>query len=90
MLFNTLEYENTTGSINYYYRNYKTIPFDSKISFGEYLAGDKGITFELSRSFINGVKIGAFASFTDVSSEDFGKALLTKESFSIFPYMGIL
>ena len=90
MLFNTLEYENTIGSINYYHRNYKNIPFDSKISFGEYLAGDKGITFELSRSFINGVKIGAFATFTDVSSEDFGEGSFDKGIFFNIPIYGNL
>ena len=41
--FGHLDYENTTVTGNFYYRNYGTIPFDMKISAGEYLAGDVGI-----------------------------------------------
>ena len=42
MRFGTQDYENTTHSLNFYYRNYDYIPFDMKISYGEYLAGDEG------------------------------------------------
>ena len=49
--FGTLDYRTTTGHINFYYRNYNIIPFDAKISYGKYLAGDIGSTFELSRTF---------------------------------------
>ena len=42
MRFKMQNYENITGSINFYYRNYDFIPFDAKISYGEYLAGDEG------------------------------------------------
>ena len=37
------------------------IPFDMKISAGEYLAGDIGSTIEFSRTFDNGVRFGVFA-----------------------------
>ena len=43
---------------NFYYRNYGLIPFDMKISAGEYLAGDIGSTIEFSRTFDNGVSSG--------------------------------
>ena len=66
--FGMLDYETETGHLNFYYRNYKYIPFDAKISYGKYLAGDKGATIELSRNFRNGVEFGAFATFTDVST----------------------
>ena len=71
--FGHLDYENVTATANLYYRNYGTIPFDMKISAGEYLAGDKGSTLEFSRSFVNGVRFGVFATLTDVSAEDFGE-----------------
>ena len=60
--FGHLDYENTTLTANFYYRNYGLIPFDLKISAGEYLAGDVGSTIEFSRSFSNGVKfaVGVF------------------------------
>lgn len=88
MQFKTLDYTNTTYSINFYYRNFKYIPFDTKISYGEYLAGDKGATFELSRSFVNGTKFGFFASFTDVTSEDFGEGSFDKGIFFNIPIYG--
>ena len=88
MRFGTQDYENTTHSLNFYYRNYNYIPFDMKISYGEYLAGDEGTTFELSRSFINGTKFGVFASFTDVSSEQFGEGTFDKGIFFNIPIYG--
>jgi hypothetical protein len=61
-----------------------------KISAGEYLAGDIGSTIEFSRSFYNGVKFGAFATFTDVSTEDFGEGSFDKGIFFNIPITGNL
>jgi len=83
--FGSLDYRNTTGHINFYHRNYKYIPFDTKISYGEYLAGDVGATIQFSRSFRNGVVFGVFASFTDVSSEQFGEGSFDKGIFFNVP-----
>ncbi len=84
------DYENITSSINYYYRNYNIVPFDLKISYGEYLAGDEGFTVDFSRSFINGTKFGIFASFTDVSTEDFGECSFDKGIYFNIPIYGNL
>jgi hypothetical protein len=78
MRFGLQEYSNVTGHLNFYYRNYGAIPFDTKISYGEYLAGDIGGTFEISRSFKNGARFGVFASFTNVSSTQFGEGSFDK------------
>jgi hypothetical protein len=86
--FGTLDYRNLTGSINLYYRNYGSIPFDMKLSIGEYLAGDVGSTIEFSRSFKNGTKFGVFASFTDVTSEQFGEGSFDKGIFFNIPIYG--
>ena len=83
-----LDYENTTYSANLYYRNYGSIPFDMKLSFGEYLAGDKGSTIEFSRRFKSGVSFGVFATFTDVSTEDFGEGSFDKGIFFNIPIYG--
>ena len=85
MRFGLLDYRNTTAFANFYYRNYSFIPFDAKVSFGEYLAGDFGSTIQLSRSFSNGVEFGVFASFTDVSSEQFGEGSFDKGIFFNIP-----
>lgn len=84
----TLDYQNVTGFINFYYRNYGLVPFDLKISYGEYLAGDIGSTFELSRSFQNGVKFGFFASNTDVTADQFGEGSFDKGIFFDIPIYG--
>ena len=55
-----------------------------RVSVGEYLAGDVGGTIEFSRSFRNGVQFGVFATFTDVSREDFEKEVLIKAYFLIY------
>jgi len=86
--FGHLEYENTTLTANFYYRNYGTIPFDLKISAGEYLAGDIGSTIEFSRTFPTGVRLGAFATITDVSSEQFGEGSFDKGIYFNIPIFG--
>lgn len=85
MRLGTTDYKNITGSINFYYRNYKFLPFDAEISYGEYLAGDIGTSIELSRSYRNGAKFGVFASFTDVTSDQFGEGSFDKGIFFSIP-----
>lgn len=83
--FGLLDYQSVTSHINFYYRNYNLIPFDAKISYGKYLAGDIGTTIEMSRKFKNGAEFGIFASFTDVSSEQFGEGTFDKGIFFNIP-----
>ena len=88
--FGTLDYQNTTGHINFFHRNYKYIPFDTKISYGEYLAGDVGATIQFSRSFRNGTEFGVFATLQTFHLSNLAKVLLTKEYFSMFQFLQIL
>ena len=83
--FGSLNYETTTGFINLYYRNSYLVPFDAKASYGKYLAGDMGTTLEMSRSFANGAQFGVFATFTDVTSEQFGEGSFDKGIFFTIP-----
>lgn len=85
MQFGLQNYDQITGHFNYYYRNYGYIPFDFKASFGQYLAGDFGSTIEFSRTFSNGVNFGVFATFTDVSTEQFGEGSFDKGIFFNVP-----
>jgi hypothetical protein len=85
MRFETLEYSNLTSFANFYYRNTKLIPFDMKISFGEYLAGDEGGTIDMSRTFSDGTKFGVFATFTDVSADQFGEGTFDKGIYFNIP-----
>jgi len=88
--FGHLDYQNVIGHINLHYRNYGLIPFDMKLSYGEYLAGDIGTTIELSRTYENGMNFGVFASFTDVTSEQFGEGSFDKGIFFNIPIYGNL
>ena len=88
MRFGNLDYRNLTSSVNFYYRNYKFVPFDMKVSAGEYLAGDEGATIELSRTYKNGTTFGVFATFTDVSTEQFGEGSFDKGIFFNIPVYG--
>lgn len=86
--FGHLNYRNTTYTANLYYRNYGSIPFDMKISAGEYLAGDIGSTIEFSRTFKSGINFGVFATFTDVSFDQFGEGSFDKGIFFNIPIYG--
>lgn len=58
----------------------------AKVSAGRYLAGDMGITVDLSRVFANGVKIGAYATKTNVSAADFGEGSFDKGIYLSVPF----
>lgn len=52
--------------------------FHGQVDVGRYLAGDYGATFTLTREFANGWSVGAFATFTDVTEEEFGEGSFDK------------
>lgn len=56
--------------------------FDSgayaKLSVGRYLAGDKGATITVGRTFKNGWDLSAYATLTDVPFDDFGEGSFDK------------
>nr|WP_275982049.1 YjbH domain-containing protein [Frigidibacter sp. ROC022] len=74
--FGFQDYSVVTGHVSAYYalgNGYLT-----SIQAGRYLAGDWGATVALDREFANGWKVGAFATLTDVSHEDFGEGSFDK------------
>jgi opacity protein-like surface antigen len=52
--------------------------FHGQMDVGSYLAGDIGATFSLDREFANGWRVGAYATFTDASIDDFGEGSFDK------------
>lgn len=83
-LFSFREYEVVTGHATLYY----DLPFydmRATISAGRYLAKDRGMTFDFSRRFPSGVRVGAFATFTNVSAEDFGEGSFDKGFYISIP-----
>ena len=85
LAFGLLDYSNITGHVNLYYENDFLLPLSLHISYGEYLAGDKGYTFDLSRRFKNGVEMGAFFTKTNVTAEQFGEGSFDKGVYFKFP-----
>ncbi len=52
--------------------------FHGQLDVGRYLAGDYGATVSMDREFANGWRVGAYATFTDASFEDFGEGSFDK------------
>lgn len=72
------DYDVVTGSASAYYSFGGERSFLAQVDVGRYLAGDYGATISLDRQFENGWSVGAFATFTDVSFEDFGEGSFDK------------
>jgi len=75
-IFGFRDYEVTTGHLSAYYEFANG--FTAQLDVGKYLAGDKGATITLTREFANGWRIGAFATKTDMSEEEFGEGSFDK------------
>ncbi|TNH77669.1 hypothetical protein CF141_04960 [Aeromonas hydrophila] len=80
------DYDVMTGHITAYWQ----LPFMSnvtaKVSVGQYLAGDKGATFDFSKRFDSGVVLGGYATFTNVSAEEYGEGSFTKGIYVTIPF----
>jgi hypothetical protein len=83
--FDLLDYEAVTAFVSLYYAS-PLYNYDIAIHAGRYLAEDKGATIELRRTFDNGFSIGAFASFTNVSTEEFGEGSFDKGLYFQIPF----
>ncbi|TDM05581.1 MAG: hypothetical protein C4K60_12560 [Ideonella sp. MAG2] len=59
---------------------------EAKVSVGQYLAGDRGATVEVSRRFANGTRIGAWVTKTNVSSAAFGEGSFDKAVYVSIPF----
>lgn len=79
------DYSVATGHLTGYWQ----LPFltntQAKVSVGRYLAKDVGTTIDLSKRFDSGIVAGAFATFTDVSAEEYGEGSFTKGIYFTIP-----
>ncbi|MFB2651872.1 YjbH domain-containing protein [Shewanella seohaensis] len=57
-----------------------------RVSAGQYLTEDKGITVDFSKQFDSGVIVGAFATKTNLSSEEYGEGSFTKGFYISVPF----
>ena len=84
MMFDFRNYEVLTTHLNYYYSEPRT-GILAHLSYGKYLARDKGYTLDLSRRFKNGFILGAFFSRTNVPAEIFGEGSFDKGVYFQIP-----
>ena len=82
--FGLRDYDAVTGFVSAYYAS-EFYNYDFGVHVGQYLAKDKGATFEVRRTFRNGWQVGLWATFTDVSAEDFGEGSFDKGMFFQIP-----
>ena len=62
----------------------------AKLSAGQYLAGDRGVTIDISRRFDNGVVLGAYVTKTNVSARQFGEGSFDKGIYLSIPFDALL
>ncbi|MEH2919983.1 YjbH domain-containing protein [Samsonia erythrinae] len=80
------DYDVVTGHLTAYWELPYVEGAVAKVSVGRYLAGDKGVTVDLSRRFDSGIVAGAFATKTDVSSSEYGEGSFTKGFYISIPF----
>ena len=82
--FDLLEYSAETGHLSFNY-HLPDLGILGTISFGKYLAGDKGYTFDISRRLNSGFRAGIFFTRTNVSAELFGEGSFDKGFYFQIP-----
>ena len=75
-LFGFQDYSIVTGHVSGYYS--LGGGYHAQLDVGRYLAGDYGATLALDREFANGIKVGAFATLTDVPFDVYGEGSFDK------------
>ena len=87
--FRLRDYSVTTGHLNLYWdTGWQGVML--KANAGQYLAGDRGVTLDVSRRFDNGITVGAFATRTNVSAEQFGEGSFDKGVYLRIPFDAML
>lgn len=81
--FGFRDYKVNTGHFEFFYQ------FPSEVTAavlaGQYLAGDRGVTLDLSKRFRTGFRLGVFATKTNLSSEEFGEGSFDKGFYFQIP-----
>jgi hypothetical protein len=79
-----LDYKVNTRHVNFNYLHPQT-GIIAKLSYGSYLAGDKGYTVDISRRLKSGFRAGFFFTRTDMSALDFGEGSFDKGFYFQIP-----
>ena len=84
-LFGWQNYHVLTGHMSIYYQS-PWHGINVNLHAGRYLAGDNGVTIEVTRRFATGVEVGAFATFTNVPFSQFGEGSFDKGIMLRIPF----
>lgn len=78
----------TTGHLSLYYQPKWSFLEDTmfRVDIGKFLATDIGARFDFSKQYKSGVIVGAYASKTNMSAEDFGEGSFTKGFYLSIPF----
>ncbi|CAK4070544.1 YjbH domain-containing protein [Vibrio sp. 16] len=79
--------QGTTGHVTGYYMPQWQF-LDStllKVSAGKFLGGDMGARIDFSKQFKSGVIVGAYATFTDLTAEEYGEGSYNKGFYISIP-----
>ena len=79
------DYSVKTGHFTAYWTPWFADNVLVKASAGQYLAGDKGVTLEVSKHFDSGIVVGAYATKTNVSAAQYGEGDFTKGVYVSVP-----
>src|SRR5258706_2588429 len=71
-LFGLQHYRQTTGHVSLYYDS-PWYDLNFELRAGQYLAGDRGVTFQVTRRVSTGIEVVAFVTNTNVSDQQFGE-----------------
>lgn len=82
--FKFQDYRTNTGHVTFYV-DIPSADVLVKLIGGRYLAKDSGITLDVSRSFNSGLRLGVYASRTDISYEEFGEGSFDKGFYFYMP-----
>lgn len=83
--FSFLDYTAFTGHISAYWEPEFLDDTMLTVSAGQFLAKDKGVNIDFAKRFDSGIVVGAYAAFTDVSSEEYGEGSFTKGFYISVP-----
>ena len=79
------KYQVTTGHLELY-KEFPRQKVITQVMAGKFLAGDKGVTLDVSRRFDSGLRLGFFVTRTNVSAEEFGEGSFDKGIYFQIPH----
>ena len=87
--FGMRDYQVDTGHATLYWETGWN-DLQANLSAGQYLAGDHGVTVEMTRVFQNGVRFGGWFSRTNLSPQQFGEGSFDKGIYVTIPFDAML